>query len=137
MCMLFFLFFLLLNMMIYNCLIISSILSFLLKKKRKIYIKRSTRVTMATDTERDWQNTAENVDNFAKRNLVLLDKQIAVDVNFRVGKEQKPQGAHKLFLISSSPVFEAMFCGPCSNKDTEQNIHIEDIEPETFSLFLR
>jgi len=47
----------------------------------------------------------------------------------------KKLGAHKMVLAARSPVFEAMFYGPCaSGSDTTQ---IEDADIQTMNLFLR
>ncbi|OWF49319.1 BTB/POZ domain-containing protein 6 [Mizuhopecten yessoensis] len=58
----------------------------------------------------------------------------ASDVAFLVGEDQKKIPAHKLILISRSPVFYAMLEGPMAEKG---EITIPDITEDVFQLFLR
>ncbi|XP_021355890.1 BTB/POZ domain-containing protein 6-like [Mizuhopecten yessoensis] len=58
----------------------------------------------------------------------------ASDVTFLVGEDQKKIPAHKLILISRSPVFYAMLEGPMAKKG---EITIPDITEDVFQLFLR
>jgi len=72
----------------------------------------------------------------------MLDNEISTDVCFMVGP---PDGAtvdiraHKLILISRSPVFEAMFSsGMTQIRNREEvKIRIEDINPDVFKELLR
>ncbi|OWF55517.1 BTB/POZ domain-containing protein 2-like [Mizuhopecten yessoensis] len=59
---------------------------------------------------------------------------IVSDVTFLVGEEMERISAHKLVLMSRSPVFYAMLEGPIADKG---DIPIPDISDETFKLFLR
>ena len=43
--------------------------------------------------------------------------------------------AHKIVLAARSPVFQAMFFGPCAQSNEE--IVLDNTEKETFDLFLR
>ncbi|XP_069101855.1 BTB/POZ domain-containing protein 6-like [Argopecten irradians] len=64
----------------------------------------------------------------------LLSSGISSDVTFIVGEEKTRIFAHKLVLLSRSPVFYAMFEGPMAEKG---EITIPDISPEIFRIFLR
>lgn len=68
-------------------------------------------------------------------NRYMLENKVACDVNFILGTEGQKVTAHKYVLISRSPVFHAMFYGPVADQSDE--IHVPDIEPEVFLLFLR
>ena len=46
-----------------------------------------------------------------------------------------PVGAHKMILAARSSVFEAMFFGMLM--ETQDEIALDDIDSETFKLFLR
>ncbi|OWF55515.1 BTB/POZ domain-containing protein 2 [Mizuhopecten yessoensis] len=59
---------------------------------------------------------------------------IVSDVTFLVGEEMERISAHKLVLMSRSPVFYPMLEGPMAEKG---DIPIPDISDETFKLFLR
>ncbi|KAL5008437.1 hypothetical protein ScPMuIL_014018 [Solemya velum] len=65
----------------------------------------------------------------------MLENQIGCDVTFLVGQKGQEIRAHKFILISRSPVFQAMLCGPLGEKQTP--IPIPDIEPHSFGLILR
>jgi hypothetical protein len=43
--------------------------------------------------------------------------------------------AHKIVLAARSPVFQAMFFGPCADKNDQ--VELEHVTWETFDLFLR
>ncbi|OWF55516.1 BTB/POZ domain-containing protein 1-like [Mizuhopecten yessoensis] len=64
----------------------------------------------------------------------ILTSGIAIDVTFLVGKDKKIISAHKLVLISRSPVFYAMFEGPMAEKG---EVTIPDISEDAFQIFLR
>ena len=72
--------------------------------------------------------------------LQMFDVQLWTDVMFRCG-DQAPENlddrvrAHRIVLAARSPVFEAMFFGPC--KDTNAEVEIQDAESEHFKMFLR
>ncbi|KAL5011650.1 hypothetical protein ScPMuIL_010201 [Solemya velum] len=65
----------------------------------------------------------------------MLEHEIACDVTFLLGKTKQEVRAHKFMLISRSPVFSAMFCGPMA--ETQEQITIPDIAPEVFKILLR
>ncbi|XP_033725613.1 BTB/POZ domain-containing protein 2-like isoform X2 [Pecten maximus] len=78
----------------------------------------------------DWQvgkTLSESFDH-------LLTSGIASDVTFIIGEERNRISAHKLVLLSRSPVFYAMLEGPMADKG---EITIPDISADTFKLFLR
>ncbi|KAL5017742.1 hypothetical protein ScPMuIL_005173 [Solemya velum] len=87
---------------------------------------------METDgaTVRDWQDGK----CLAECSRYMLEQQIGCDIVFLVGENRQQIRAHKFILISRSPVFQAMFCGPLA--ETQSAIPIPDIEPETFQLLL-
>ena len=64
----------------------------------------------------------------------MLVNQINCDVTFIVGSEHEEVHAHKLILISRSPVFHAMFEGPLAEKG---EVEMPDVERDTFLVFLR
>jgi len=76
-----------------------------------------------------------------ERNRYMLENEIATDVCFEFSS---PEGgvtlvrAHEYMLVTSSPVFEAMFSGgmaeACPDRD---NILIQDIDAKTFKEMLR
>ena len=65
----------------------------------------------------------------------MLEHEILYDVTFLAGEEKTALKAHKYMLVSRSPVFYAMFCGPMA--ETEDVVSIPDIEPETLKCLLR
>ncbi|CAG7835641.1 unnamed protein product [Allacma fusca] len=67
----------------------------------------------------------------AEANLGFLKKKKHCDVSFAVGPKKKKIQCHKFFLMSRSPVFEAMFSG-----EWDSPIPLPDIEPATFEFFL-
>ncbi|XP_033725009.1 BTB/POZ domain-containing protein 6-like [Pecten maximus] len=86
---------------------------------------------MATCSPRaDWQVDKPLIECFDH----LLTSGIASDVTFIVGEETNRVSAHKLVLMSRSPVFFAMLEGPMAENG---EIIIPDISAETFRLFLR
>ncbi|OWF55514.1 BTB/POZ domain-containing protein 6-like isoform X2 [Mizuhopecten yessoensis] len=64
----------------------------------------------------------------------ILISGIASDVTFLVGEDKKKISAHKLVLISRSPVFYAMFEGPMAEKG---EVTIPDTSEDAFRIFLR
>ncbi|XP_033725448.1 BTB/POZ domain-containing protein 1-like [Pecten maximus] len=78
----------------------------------------------------DWQVGKTLIESFDH----LLTSGIASDVTFIVGEERNRISAHKLVLLSRSPVFYAMLEGPMAEKG---EIIIPDISAETFRSFLR
>ncbi|XP_033725452.1 BTB/POZ domain-containing protein 6-like [Pecten maximus] len=78
----------------------------------------------------DWQGGKTLIESFDH----LLTSGIASDVTFIVGEERNRISAHRLVLLSRSPVFYAMLEGPMAEKG---EITIPDISSETFKLFLR
>lgn len=72
-----------------------------------------------------------SIDNLGRRYYDLLRSQKYVDCSFKV--DQLHIKCHKLILSAASPVFEAMFYGPMSEK---QCVEILDISPETFRLMI-
>lgn len=97
---------------------------------------------MAIRGEIGWQSEK----TLAECMRYMLDNEIAADVCFEIGP---PGGAtvnvraHKYMLISRSPVFEALFCSgmtECKKEEKgekEEKIRIEDIDADSFKLFLR
>ncbi|XP_021349041.1 BTB/POZ domain-containing protein 6-like isoform X2 [Mizuhopecten yessoensis] len=69
----------------------------------------------------------------------MLRTEVATDVTFVV--EDSKVKAHKFILISRSPTFEAMFCGPMSEQENQmsgqKDIPMTDVSKETFNAFLR
>ena len=64
----------------------------------------------------------------------VFDNDIETDVIFMVGNDKVEVKAHKLILLSRSPVFRAMFTGPLQEKG---NIKIPDSTHKAFRTFLR
>ncbi|KAL5016964.1 hypothetical protein ScPMuIL_006553 [Solemya velum] len=81
--------------------------------------------------ESDWQ-TGKTLSECTQ---FMLEHEIACDVTFLLGETKQEVLAHKFMLISRSPVFSAMFCGPMA--ETQEQIIVPDIEPEVFKLLLR
>ena len=76
-----------------------------------------------------------------ERNLYVLENEILTDVCFEMSS---PEGsvtlvrAHKIFLVTASPVFEAMFCGGMMEARPDcGNIKIEDIDAGIFKEMIR
>ncbi|XP_060566563.1 BTB/POZ domain-containing protein 6-like [Ruditapes philippinarum] len=69
----------------------------------------------------------------------LFHKKLWSDISFRCkDSDQLPQNsiqAHKIILASRSPVYQAMFYGPCA--DTNPEIELSDTDSNTFKLFLK
>ncbi|OWF49321.1 BTB/POZ domain-containing protein 1-like [Mizuhopecten yessoensis] len=86
---------------------------------------------MATSgTPNDWQSgktLSQCMDH-------VLTSGTSSDVTFLVGEDKKRIPAHKLILISRSPVFYAMLEGPMAEKG---EIAIPDITEDVFQHFLR
>ncbi|KAL5018975.1 hypothetical protein ScPMuIL_004697 [Solemya velum] len=81
--------------------------------------------------ESDWQ-TGKTLPECTQ---YMLEHEVACDVTFLLGETKEQVRAHKVFMISRSPVFSAMFCGPLA--ETQDSIPIPDIEPEVFRILLR
>ncbi|KAL5018173.1 hypothetical protein ScPMuIL_003895 [Solemya velum] len=81
--------------------------------------------------ESDWQTGK----TLPECNQYMLEHEVACDVTFLLGETKEKVRAHKVFMISRSPVFSAMFCG--SLAETQDPIPIPDIEPEVFRILLR
>ncbi|XP_060589274.1 BTB/POZ domain-containing protein 6-B-like [Ruditapes philippinarum] len=69
--------------------------------------------------------------------IKLYENNLWTDVKFRCKGHDENEGihAHKIVLAARSPVFQAMFYGPCA-EGTEE-IVLESTEAETFDLLLR
>ncbi|KAL5012584.1 hypothetical protein ScPMuIL_011135 [Solemya velum] len=81
--------------------------------------------------ESDWQ-TGKTLSECTQ---FMLEHEIACDVTFLLGETKQEVRAHKFMLISRSPVFSAMFCGPMA--ETQEQITIPDIAPAVFKILLR
>ncbi|XP_053401194.1 BTB/POZ domain-containing protein 6-B-like [Mercenaria mercenaria] len=81
----------------------------------------------------DWQQGK----SLAACMVELFDKSLWTDVKFHFKNQEQEQTiqAHRIVLAARSPVFQAMFFGPCADGKTE--IELKDVEKETFLLFLR
>lgn len=64
----------------------------------------------------------------------VLNNALFCDVTLLVGDSEEEVNAHKLVLVSRSPVFYASFEGPMAEKG---QLVIKDIEKDTFELFLQ
>ena len=72
--------------------------------------------------------------------LQLFDGGLWTDISFRCSDQSEENfddriHAHKIVLAARSPVFQAMFFGPC--KDSNTVIEVQDAESQYFKLFLR
>ncbi|XP_063396004.1 BTB/POZ domain-containing protein 6-like [Mytilus trossulus] len=67
-------------------------------------------------------------------NSFMLQNKVACDITFTLGSESQEVVAHKYVLISRSPVFYAMFCGPVA--ESSDVISVPDIEPDIFQSLL-
>jgi hypothetical protein len=65
----------------------------------------------------------------------LLTNSMHTDVTFSLSDGHKIS-CHKLMLIASSPVFEAMLTGPLKEEKEETVIEILDVSSECWSLML-
>ncbi|XP_045194650.2 BTB/POZ domain-containing protein 6-like [Mercenaria mercenaria] len=67
----------------------------------------------------------------------LFDRGLWTDVKFHFKNQEQEQmiQAHRIVLAARSPVFQAMFFGPCADGKTE--IELKDVEKDIFLLFLR
>ncbi|XP_060588405.1 BTB/POZ domain-containing protein 6-like [Ruditapes philippinarum] len=69
--------------------------------------------------------------------LEMYDQSLWTDVTFH--SKDQPEAAtikaHKIVLAARSPVFRAMFFGPCA--DRRDDVELEHVTRETFDLFLR
>ncbi|XP_033726145.1 BTB/POZ domain-containing protein 1-like [Pecten maximus] len=91
---------------------------------------QSEEIMTATESASDWQCGKRLHECFDH----LFTSGLAADVTFLVGKHQKRVTAHRLVLISRSPVFYAMLEGPMAEKG---EITIPDISEKIFIGFLR
>ncbi|XP_045185714.2 uncharacterized protein LOC123543710 [Mercenaria mercenaria] len=69
--------------------------------------------------------------------LEMYDKGLWTDVKFRCKDhdEEEVITAHKIVLAARSPVFQAMFFGPCA--DGKGEVELKNVEKEILHLFLR
>jgi hypothetical protein len=65
----------------------------------------------------------------------MFEHEIACDVTFVVGPTKDTVHAHKYVLISRSPVFYAMFCGPMA--ESGGDVVIPDVDLRAFRSLLR
>lgn len=85
-----------------------------------------------TEIKMDWQIHKSSLSARFKE-LYRLNQW--TDCTFSVGEENiKVIRAHKLVLVVSSPVFEALLYGPIA--DTSGTIRVPDVEPHIFTLLL-
>jgi len=91
-------------------------------------------------TERSvaWQENKSQ----SERIRYVFENEIATDVCFEFCSQEGSSTlvrAHKIFLVTASPFFEAMFCGGMveARSDTGGTIKIPDIDTETFKEMLR
>jgi hypothetical protein len=68
-------------------------------------------------------------------NIYMLENEIACDVTFLCGDRKTEIRAHKYILISRSPVFQAMFCGPLA--ESRETIEIPDVDADIFRQMLQ
>ena len=90
----------------------------------------------STDLTDRWQSDLKLGDCM----LQLFDEGLWTDISFRCSDqtEENPRDgihAHKIVLAARSPVFQAMFFGPCKESNTV--IEVQDAESQYFELFLR
>jgi hypothetical protein len=69
--------------------------------------------------------------------IKLYENNLWTDVKFKCKDHDDNERihAHKIVLAARSPVFQAMFFGPCTEGKNE--ILLDSIKGETFDLFLR
>ena len=65
---------------------------------------------------------------------MMLERDLATDITFKIGDEKVEMKAHKMILMGRSPVFRAMFSGPLAEKT---DVTIPDTDQHSFSVFLR
>ena len=107
--------------------------------RNALTIKEKSKQACNNDSVQDWQ-IGKNV---LECNKYMFENSIQCDVTFTFqpsDKIKKSMGghllsAHKYVLISRSPVFYAMFCGPA--KDESGLVTIEDIDIASFTEILR
>ena len=71
-------------------------------------------------------------------NRRMLEQQVACDVDFLLQEDDGSETvvkAHKYVLMSRSPVFLAMFNGPCA--ESSRQLAISDVTPLAFKAMLR
>jgi hypothetical protein len=69
--------------------------------------------------------------------LEMYNQSLWTDVSFRYKDHPETAiiKAHKIVLAARSPVFQAMFFGPCADRNDQ--VELEYVTRETFDLFLR
>ncbi|XP_069686011.1 TD and POZ domain-containing protein 3-like [Periplaneta americana] len=72
--------------------------------------------------------------SLVERGLEALEKGLAADCKFLVGKEREEIVACKVLLAITSPVFEKQFYGSIGEKDP---VELLDIEPGVFKKMLQ
>ena len=86
--------------------------------------------------ERGWQVGK----TLSQSNAYMFDNEVACDIKFAVRTSDGATvsiPAHKYMLMSRSPVFEAMLCGPGEYREQGEDVIITDIEPDVFKAVLR
>ncbi|XP_045194654.2 BTB/POZ domain-containing protein 1-like [Mercenaria mercenaria] len=81
----------------------------------------------------DWQQGK----SIGESLLEMFDRCLWTDVKLHCKGHQEGEAikAHKIVLATRSPVFQAMFFGPCA--DGKNEVDLENAEEEIFNLFLR
>ena len=79
---------------------------------------------------------SESYSPVLQSHLDLLNQGTFSDVTFIVGEMKERIPCHQLFLKARSSVFEVMFSERW-NQDTDKEVTLEDVEPETFKMFLQ
>ncbi|XP_045194653.2 BTB/POZ domain-containing protein 6-like [Mercenaria mercenaria] len=81
----------------------------------------------------DWQQGK----NLAACIVEMYDRDLWTDVKFHCKdhEEEKTIQAHKIVLAARSPVFQAMFFGPCADRTNE--VTLKDTKKNIMLLFLR
>ncbi|XP_053391415.1 uncharacterized protein LOC128554193 [Mercenaria mercenaria] len=81
----------------------------------------------------DWQHNKDLGDCM----IEIYNKGLWTDVTFRCKDHDENEGihAHKIVLAARSPVFQAMFFGPCANGKDE--VQLDNAEAKVLDLFLR
>ena len=76
------------------------------------------------------------VNSALSEHLKLLETGEYSDVTFAIGTAKEEVKAHKLFLVSRSPVFKAML-SECWHSSDSGLIEIPDTDIDTFRSFLK
>ncbi|XP_046562621.1 BTB/POZ domain-containing protein 6-like [Haliotis rubra] len=87
---------------------------------------------MTVGREVDWQSDK----NLPDTNLHMLINQLNCDVTFRVGEAEEIVPAHKYMLGSRSNVFQTMFAESEAIMEDNDEIVVDDIEPNIFRHML-